>query len=167
MTQKLLFSSMVSFYLEGCTFVCTGRTFVSTICSVFYEGHPEIIPWKSFSTAVYNYIKNLHLFRKRRIKMSDMMENKMNAEELNEVTGGVGRQEINVRAITPIWVMVTASSLNCRYTPNGPIAKTYEYGHKLKVDGITDDGEWYRLLINDPRGGTCYAFIYKQYTKKF
>ena len=65
--------------------------------------------------------------------MSDMMENKLNAEELTEVTGGVGRQEINVKSITPIWVKVTASSLNCRYTPNGPIAKTYEYGHKLKT----------------------------------
>ena len=99
--------------------------------------------------------------------MSDMMENKLNAEELTEVTGGVGRQEIEVKSITPIWVKVTASSLNCRYTPNGPIAKTYEYGHKLKVDGITEDGKWYRLLINDPRGGTCYAFIYKEYTQKF
>ena len=98
--------------------------------------------------------------------MSEMMENKLNAEDLNEVTGGAGRQELEVRAITPIWVKVTASSLNCRYTPNGPIAKTYEYGHKLKVDGITADGKWYRLLINDPRGGTCYAFIYKEYTKK-
>ena len=100
------------------------------------------------------------------VKMSDIMENKLNAEELNDITGGVGRQEIDVKAITPIWVMVTASSLNCRYTPDGPIAKTYEYGHKLKVDGITTDGKWYRLLINDPRGGTCYAFIYKEYTKK-
>ena len=45
--------------------------------------------------------------------MSEMMD-KMNAEELNEVTGGVGRQEIIVKAITPIWVKVTASSLNCR-----------------------------------------------------
>ena len=100
------------------------------------------------------------------VKMSDIMENKLNAEELNGITGGVGRQEIDVKAITPIWVRVTASSLNCRYTPDGPIAKTYEYGHKLKVDGITTDGKWYRLLINDPRGGTCYAFIYKEYTKK-
>ena len=41
--------------------------------------------------------------------MSDMMENKLNAEELTEVTGGVGRQEINVKSITPIWVKVTAS----------------------------------------------------------
>ena len=56
--------------------------------------------------------------------------------------------------------------MNCRYTPNGPIAKTYEYGHKLKVDGITADGLWYRLLINDPRGGTCYAFIFKEYTER-
>lgn len=79
------------------------------------------------------------------------MENKLNVEDLEQVTGGVARQEIHVKAITPRWVKVTASSLNCRYTPNGPIAKTYEYGHKLKVDGITSDGEWYRLLINDPR----------------
>ena len=33
--------------------------------------------------------------------MSEMMENKLNSEELNEVTGGTGRQEIHVRAITP------------------------------------------------------------------
>ena len=56
------------------------------------------------------------------------MENKLNVEDLEQVTGGVGRQEIRVKAITPRWVKVTASSLNCRYTPNGPIAKTYEYG---------------------------------------
>ena len=94
------------------------------------------------------------------------MENKLNVEDLEQVTGGVGRQEIRVKAITPRWVKVTASSLNCRYTPNGPIAKTYEYGHKLKVDGITSDGEWYRLLVNDPRGGTIYGFIFKAYTER-
>ena len=93
------------------------------------------------------------------------MENKLNVEDLEQVTGGAGRQEIRVKAITPRWVKVTASALHCRYTPNGPIAKTYEYGHKLKVDGITADGLWYRLLINDPRGGTCYAFIFKEYTE--
>ena len=99
--------------------------------------------------------------------MSDMMENKISAEELNEVTGGVGAaSSVKVRPITPIWVRVTASSLNCRYTPNGEIAKIYERGHKLKVDGITEDGEWYRLLIYDPKGGTCYAYIYKKYTEK-
>ena len=49
------------------------------------------------------------------------MENKLNVEDLEQVTGGVGRQEIRVKAITPRWVKVTASSLNCRYTPNGPI----------------------------------------------
>ena len=98
--------------------------------------------------------------------MSDMMENKMNAEELDQVTGGVGRQEISVKAITPIWVKVTSSSLNCRYTPGGKIAKVYEKGHKLKVDGITTDGNWYRLLIYDPKGGTCYGYIAKQYTQR-
>ena len=100
------------------------------------------------------------------ITMSDMMENKMNAEELSEVTGGRTAQSYRVRPINPIWVRVTASSLNCRYTPNGRIAKIYERGHKLKVDGITDDGVWYRLLINDPQGGTCYAYICKQYTER-
>ena len=83
-----------------------------------------------------------------------------------EVTGGAAKAEVKVRPITPIWVRVTASSLNCRYTPNGEIAKIYEKGHKLKVDGITTDGEWYRLLIYDPKGGTCYAYIAKKYTEK-
>ena len=83
--------------------------------------------------------------------MNEFMENKIGEEELNEVTGGVGAAEVKVRPITPIWVRVTSSSLNCRYTPNGEIAKIYEKGHKLKVDGITADGEWYRLLIYDPR----------------
>jgi hypothetical protein len=85
--------------------------------------------------------------------MNEFMENKISEAELNEVTGGTGKSEVRVRPITPIWVRVTASSLNCRYTPNGEIAKIYERGHKLKVDGITEDGEWYRLLIYDPKGG--------------
>ena len=93
-------------------------------------------------------------------------ENKLNEEELDQVTGGKSAN-VSVKPITPLWIEVTASSLNCRYTPNGPIAKIYERGHRLKVDGITTDGKWYRLLINDPRGGTCYAFIYKEYTRKF
>ena len=93
-------------------------------------------------------------------------ENKLNEEELDQVTGGKSAN-VSVKPITPLWIEVTASSLNCRYTPNGPIAKIYERGHRLKVDGITTDGKWYRLLINDPRGGTCYAFIYKLYTRKF
>ncbi len=98
--------------------------------------------------------------------MSEFMENKISEEALSEVTGGVGQAEVKVKPITPIWVRVTASSLNCRYTPNGEIAKIYERGHKLKVDGITADGEWYRLLIYDPKGGTCYAYISKKYTEK-
>ena len=98
--------------------------------------------------------------------MSDMMENKINEAELDAVTGGAAKGGVQVRPITPIWVRVTASSLNCRYTPNGPIIKTYEHGHKLKVDGITGDGQWYRLLVNDPRGGTIYGFIFKEYTER-
>ena len=73
--------------------------------------------------------------------MNEFMENKIGEEELNEVTGGRTAQSYRVRPINPIWVRVTASSLNCRYTPNGKIAKIYERGHKLKVDGITTDGE--------------------------
>ena len=102
--------------------------------------------------------------------MSDMIENKLNAEELGGVSGGAyqayKRPELEVIPIRPYWVRVTASSLHCRYTPNGPIIKTYEHRHKLKVDGITDDSEWYRLLVNDPRGGTIYGFIYKAYTER-
>ena len=100
------------------------------------------------------------------LKMNEFKENKISEAELNEVTGGVGEAGVKVRPINPIWVRVTASSLNCRYTPNGEIAKVYEKGHKLKVDGITADGEWYRLLIYDPKGGTCYAYIFKKYTEK-
>ena len=100
------------------------------------------------------------------LKMNEFMENKISEAELNEVSGGVGAAQVKVKPITPIWVRVTSSSLNCRYTPNGEIAKIYEKGHKLKVDGITADGEWYRLLIYDPKGGTCYAYIYKKYTEK-
>ena len=66
----------------------------------------------------------------------------------------------------PRWVKVTSSSLNCRYAPNGPIAKVYEKGHKLKVDGITTDGLWYRLWIYNPQGGECYGYIYKEYTER-
>ena len=84
--------------------------------------------------------------------MNEFMENKISEEELNEVTGGVGASEVKVRPITPIWVRVTSSSLNCRYTPNGEIAKIYEKGHKLKVDGITADGEWYRTIIINGTG---------------
>lgn len=99
--------------------------------------------------------------------MSEMMDNKLTADELDAVSGGVGRPELFVTTIKPYWVKVTASSLNCRYTPNGPKIKSFEYGHKLKVDGITDDGQWYRLLVNDTRhGGQIYGFIFKAYTEK-
>ena len=38
--------------------------------------------------------------------------------------------------------------------------------HRLKVDGITTDGLWYKLWIYDPRGGECNGYIYKQYTER-
>ena len=99
--------------------------------------------------------------------MSEMKNDKINEEILESVSGGteVDRGSYKVRPIKKTRIRVTASSLHCRYTPDGPIAKDYEYGHILYVDGITSDGLWYRLLINDPRGGTCYAYIYKQYTE--
>ena len=99
--------------------------------------------------------------------MEDLNMNKLNESELSAVDGGAAEASaVKVRPIEPIWVEVTSSSLNCRYTPNGEIAKVYERGHRLKVDGITADGEWYRLLIYNPKGGTCYAYIYKQYTRR-
>ena len=99
--------------------------------------------------------------------MSENMNNKISDELLASVSGGteIDNSSYKVRAIKKTRVRVTASSLHCRYTPDGPIAKDYEYGHILYVDGITSDGKWYRLLINDPNGGTCYAYIYKQYTE--
>ena len=98
--------------------------------------------------------------------MSEFEENIINDEELQEVSGGTAKAAVKVKHSTPIWVRVTSTSLNCRYTPGGKIAKVYEKGHRLKVDGITADGAWYRLLIYDPRGGTCYAFIAKRYTER-
>ena len=99
--------------------------------------------------------------------MSENMNNKISDELLASVSGGteIDNSAYKVRPIKKTRVRVTASSLHCRYTPDGPIAKDYEYGHILYVDGITSDGKWYRLLINDPNGGTCYAYIYKQYTE--
>ena len=99
--------------------------------------------------------------------MEDLNMNKLNESELSAVDGGAAEASaVKVRPIEPIWVEVTASSLHCRYTPWGEIAKDYERGHRLKVDGITADGEWYRLLIYNPKGGTCYAYIYKQCTRR-
>ena len=98
--------------------------------------------------------------------MNEMNNSKLNSEALEQVTGGNdGTGEyFSVIDITPKWVKVRSSSLNCRYTPNGEIAKVYEHGHKLKVDGITTDGLWYRLWIYDPQGGECAGYIYKDYT---
>ena len=96
--------------------------------------------------------------------MSEMNENKINGEALENVTGGndgMGEGTYSVKDIAPVWVEVTASSLNCRYYPNGPIAKTYERGHRLKVDGITTDGLWYKLWINDPQGASATAIFTK------
>ena len=67
--------------------------------------------------------------------------------------------------ITPRWIRVTASELNARYWPNGRIAKTYKRGDRLKVDGITTDGKWYRFWMYDPEGGECNGYIFKAYTE--
>ena len=68
--------------------------------------------------------------------MSDKMENKINEEALENVAGGTERQNYNykVRPIKKTRIRVTASSLHCRYTPDGPIAKDYEVcttGHRM------------------------------------
>ena len=103
--------------------------------------------------------------------MSEPKNNELNNElsykVLDQVTGGNDGMggSFSVYDITPVWVMVTATSLNCRYSPNGEIAKVYEYGHRLQVNGITTDGLWYRLWIYNPKGGECNGYIYKQYTQ--
>ena len=55
--------------------------------------------------------------------MSEFEENIINDEELQEVSGGTAQAAVKVKPITPIWVRVTSTSLNCRYTPGGKIAK--------------------------------------------
>ncbi len=104
--------------------------------------------------------------------MSEMNEmNKLPDEALDVVSGGVnrGRGGVGCRDCAPYWIRTTAKNgLHCRLAPStsAKILKTYEYGHRLKINGITTDGEWYRLLCNHPEGGTCYGFIYKAYTER-
>ena len=99
--------------------------------------------------------------------MSEINDKKLNEELLEEVTGGVSEQSIGCRDVGPYWVRVTArSGLKCRLAPNGKVLKTYGYGHKLKINGLTTDGKWYRLLCYHPEGGTCYGFIAKEYTER-
>ena len=88
---------------------------------------------------------------------NEIKDMKLNDELLDEVSGGVGAASVGVRDVGPYWVRTTA---------RGKVLKTYEYGHKLKINGITTDGEWYRLLCYHPEGGTCYGFIYKKYTER-
>ena len=60
--------------------------------------------------------------------MSEMENNKINEEQLDNVAGGnEGRGEGTYSAydITPRWIRVTASELNARYWPNGEVAKVY------------------------------------------
>ena len=100
--------------------------------------------------------------------MSELNNNKINEEQLDNVAGGNdGRGEGTFSAydIPPRWVRVTASELNARYWPNGEIAKTYKRGDRLKVDGITTDGKWYRFWMYDPKGGECNGYIFKAYTE--
>ena len=98
---------------------------------------------------------------------NEIKDMKLDESMLEEVTGGVGAASVGVRDIGPYWVRTTArSGLKCRLAPNGKVLKTYEYGHKLKINGITTDGKWYRLLCYHPEGGTCYGFIAKEYTER-
>lgn len=67
--------------------------------------------------------------------MSELNNNKLSDEALEQVTGGNDgmSEHFSVREINPRWVKVTSSSLNCRYAPNGPIAKVYEKDRKSVV----------------------------------
>ena len=67
--------------------------------------------------------------------MSEMENNKINEQQLENVAGGNdGRGEGTYSAydITPRWIRVTASELNARYWPNGEVAKVYKRGDRLK-----------------------------------
>ena len=100
--------------------------------------------------------------------MSDMTNSRINEESLKTVTGGTEVEPVTytVRPIKKTRIRVTASTLHCRYAPDGLIACDFTYGTILYVEGITSDGLWYRLLIEDPKtGGVCYGFIYKEYTE--
>ena len=69
--------------------------------------------------------------------MSEMMNNKISEEQLNKVAGGndgMGEGTFSAYDISPRWVRVTASELNCRYWPNGDVAKTYE--RITALDGV-------------------------------
>lgn len=95
------------------------------------------------------------------------INDRLNEKQLDQVVGGLGRgdDDYDVIDIGPYWVRVTVNDLKCRYWPNGEIAKSYDAGHELKIDGVTTDGNWYRLWIYDPRGGECYGYIWKDYTE--
>ena len=85
--------------------------------------------------------------------MSEMENNKINEEQLDNVAGGNdGRGEGTYSAydISPRWIRVT---------------KVYKRGDRLKVDGITTDGKWYRFWMYDPKGGECNGYIFKAYTE--
>ena len=98
---------------------------------------------------------------------NEIKDMKLNDELLDEVAGGKKGDSVGVRDVGPYWIRVTARhGLNCRLAPNGKVLKQYEYGHKLKVNGLTTDGKWYRLLVYHPEGGTCYGFIAKEYTER-
>ena len=87
--------------------------------------------------------------------MSEMENNKINEEQLDNVAGGNdGRGEGTYSAydISPRWIRVT-------------VAKVYKRGDRLKVDGITTDGKWYRFWMYDPKGGECNGYIFKAYTE--
>ena len=74
------------------------------------------------------------LSQNRRLIISEMENNKINEQQLENVAGGNdGRGEGTFSAydITPRWIRVTASELNARYWPNGRIAKTYKRGDRL------------------------------------
>ena len=73
------------------------------------------------------------------IIMSELKNKKLNEEELASVAGGndgMGDGTFSCYDIAPVWVMVTADSLNCRYWPNGQIAKTYEYGQGSQTQSV-------------------------------
>ncbi len=103
------------------------------------------------------------------------MENRaLDDEELEKVVGGAmpndgglaANSTVKVKSIPPYWIRVTASTLSCRDSPDGKIITAYNSGHRLQVNGITVDGKWYRILTDNPKGGTCDGYVIKWYTER-
>ncbi len=98
--------------------------------------------------------------------MSDSIK-KINDVDLEKVSGGVSELGSGSAAkkITPKWVEVTATTLNIREYPNGPIIGSYSKGDKILVDRMSKDGLWYGFENYLPTGGKSVGYVSAQYVR--